>query len=74
MQAGTLRGPIRRSLVYALSGSGQLSEAQKEAAIYLTEDPGFRAAAWIERLPYQDLNLRDRHLKALVNAGLPEYG
>jgi TolB-like protein len=71
-QRGMVRGLTRRTLVYALSQSGRLDEAKTEASIYLAEDPDFRTVAWIERLAYQDMELRDRHLRSLVDAGLPE--
>jgi TolB-like protein len=71
-QHGLTTGAFRRTLIYALSQTGQLEEARKEAAIHSAENPEFRAAAWIERLTYQDFKLKERHFRSLVDAGLPE--
>jgi TolB-like protein len=70
-QHGLTAGAFRRTLIYALSQAGQVDEARREAAIHTAENPGFRAAAWIERLTYQDLALKDRHVRSLVDAGMP---
>jgi TolB-like protein len=71
-ERGFAGGAARRTLIYSLAQSGEVEEAGKEVAIYLTEDPTFRTRPWLERIPYRDPERRERHIRALVEAGLPE--
>jgi TolB-like protein len=66
------RGAFRRTLVAALELDGKHEQACKEAQFYMAYDPEFRAASWVQRLPYRDKELQLLHQSALVRAGIPE--
>jgi len=67
----TYRTGSQRVLAASLAQLGRLNEAKAEAALFLADNPDFKARRWGDLHPFQDLDDREHFIEGYLKAGLP---
>ena len=68
----TYRTGSRRFLAASLAQLGQLDEAQREAELYLVNNPYFTISHWVSSQPIRDEATRDHFVEGFRKASLPD--
>jgi tetratricopeptide (TPR) repeat protein len=68
----TYRTGSRRFLAASLAQLGQLEEAQREAELYLVNNPYFTISRWVSSQPIRDEATRDHFVEGFRKASLPD--
>jgi hypothetical protein len=58
-------------LAIAYCQAGDLKKAKQTAAYVMQLEPGFNCEAYGHKLPFKDLNMRNRFIDTLKKAGFP---
>lgn len=67
----TYRTGSQRVLAASLAQLGCLDEAKAEAALFLSDNPGFQARRWADIHPFQNPDDREHFVEGYLKAGLP---
>jgi hypothetical protein len=68
----TYRSGSRRILAASLAQLGRLTEARREAELYITSNPHFTIRYWASTQPFRDDAVRAHFVDGYRKAGLPE--
>jgi TolB-like protein/cytochrome c-type biogenesis protein CcmH/NrfG len=68
----TYRTGSRRILAASLAQLGRMTEAQREAELYIASNPRFSIQYWASTQPIRDDSVRDHFVAGYRKAGLPE--
>lgn len=62
----------QRVLAASLAQLGRLDEAKAEAALFLSDNPNFKARRWADIHPFQNPGDREHFVEGYLKAGLPK--
>lgn len=68
----TYRTGSQRVLAASLAQLGRLDEAKAEAALFLSDNPNFKARRWADTHPFQNPGDREHFVEGYLKAGLPK--
>ena len=68
----TYRTGSQRVLAASLAQLGRLDEAKAEAALFLSDNPDFKARRWADIHPFQNPGDREHFVEGYLKAGLPQ--
>jgi TolB-like protein len=68
----TYRTGSQRVLAASLAQLGRLDEAKVEAALFLSDNPDFKARRWADIHPFQNPGDREHFVEGYLKAGLPQ--
>jgi tetratricopeptide (TPR) repeat protein len=68
----TYRTGSQRVLAASLAQLGRLDEAKAEAALFLSDNPAFKARRWADVHPFQNPGDREHFVEGYLKAGLPK--
>lgn len=68
----TYRTGSQRVLAASLAQLGRLNEAKAEAALFLSDNPNFKAQHWADIHPFQNPDDREHFIEGYLKAGLPK--